>query len=228
MTTNELSENIKSIFYHNLTHSVIPYNIYVRVTDFSDYKILNISPIASPQWIPFEFTPLYYRACKDNNPIYYLVRKDSEGYITKRKTITRLPNLLCSYPSYIYNNTIFNENSYFIGNLCILTNAKTPLMRTYIHVTGFDSEKSTLMYDSKKVTIDKSVFESGDIVCKYIKRTLFPIFMNLGFIIEIDDYSKINIWAPEYTPKHLLEDKEENVYKILSNNINFINNLISY
>lgn len=228
MTTNELSENIKNTFYHNLIHSVIPYSISIRVTDFSNYKILNISPIAASQWIPFEFAPLYYRACKDNNPIYYLVKKDSEGPFMKRKTITRLPNLLCSCPSSIYNNTIFNENSYSIGNLCILTNARIPLMRTYLHVTGFDSEKSTLMYDSKKVTIDKSVFESGDTICKYIKRTLFPIFMNLGFIIEIDDYSKINIWAPEYTPKHLLEDKEENVYKILSNNINFINNLISY
>ena len=211
--SDAIIDSIKSALYM----SFYPSHIIVPGDNINNLKQINVISFTEfPVWIPMDMLSLYIYLYKNKQNFISIFYDPKEAYKKIVKTMTPIFDLFNN--SMLYNKFKIDNETIFSCKGNILDSYFSPYLRTYLHITGWNEESCKFIKDAQKVIIDRKVFTESTAVTKYIKSTLFPVYVNNNFQIEIDDYSNIDVFYQE-VKQPTLKDKEETVYTILSNNI---------
>lgn len=211
--SNAIMNNIKAALYI----SSYPSYITIAGTDINNLKQINAVPFAEfPVWVPVDMLPLYVYLYKNKQNFISIFYNPKDPYKKVVRTVGPIFDLFAG--SMLYNKFKIDGETIFSCKGNILNSYFSPYLRTYLHITEWDEKNGKFIKDTQKVIIDRKVFTESTAVTKYIKNTLFPVYVNNNFQIEIDDYSDVDVFYQK-VKQPTLKDKEETVYTILSNNI---------
>lgn len=111
----------------------------------------------------------------------------------------------------------YTQEGVFIGNGVILNKSLNVLFAIKGDVA---KNNHKAIFSNPYCIIDKKVFEEKNTVNNFIKNTLFPMLLELGYRIEIDDFSNIDIFEHPVPPQSY--DFKEEIQNVLLEGINEI------
>ena len=124
-------------------------------------------------------------------------------------------NFISSYYRRVYPFYLaFVSGNVFIGRGIILDKSLHPL----IAIKG-DIERSgdNVKFSNPYCIIDKKIFNEKNQVNTFIKNTFFPTLIELGYRVEIDDFSHTEIFEHPIPPQSYEIDAD--ITKVLTDNI---------